>query len=164
MEIYYNGKYHKGIYLGEMSHKVLYKGSNLIWNKYNVWDSRVTDVSAYLLYANQVFNTSTDLSSNAMTYFEAEPSTTYKVTLAMDTRFRLFSYNGQPAGGTTITNYAIHALDVNDSTSQNGSIQELSITTGATDTRVWIGYYSNGGTQERLSVRNSIVALKMGGV
>lgn len=168
MGIYFNGKNHKGVYLGEVSHSALYRGSNLVWKKdstapVNLFDSTVADIDGYMRYADHKFNFtegSTDYSSNAVTYFEAEPSTTYTVTMNMDTRFRLWSYAGMPtSSGLVIANYAIHATDDNTSTSQSGASKTLTITTASTDTRVFIGYWSKGGSVARLDVRNSITAV-----
>ena len=130
----------------------------------NVYDDTVTDINGYLRYADQKFNFtsgSTDLSSNAVTYFMVEANTAYTITMGMDTRFRAWSYNGLPASsGLVMSNYVIHSLDDNTSTSQNGASETLTITTGASDDRVFIGYWSKGGSVERLNVRNTISVAK----
>jgi hypothetical protein len=130
----------------------------------NVYDDTVTDINGYMRYADQKFNfvsDSPDLTSNAVTYFMAEANTAYTITMGMDTRFRAWSYNGMPASsGLVMSNYVIHSLDDNTSTSQNGATETLTITTGASDDRVFIGYWSKGGSVERLNVRNTISVVK----
>ena len=130
----------------------------------NVYDDTVTDINGYMRYADQKFNftsDSTDLTSNAVTYFMAEANTAYTITMGMDTRFRAWSYNGMPASsGLVMSNYVINALDDNTSTSQNGATETLTITTVASDDRVFIGYWSKGGSVERLNVRNTISVVK----
>jgi hypothetical protein len=91
----------------------------------------------------------------------AEANTAYTITMGMDTRFRAWSYNGMPASsGLVMSNYVIHSLDDNTSTSQSGATETLTITTGASDDRVFIGYWSKGGSVERLNVRNTISVVK----
>ena len=132
----------------------------------NVYDSTVTDINGYLRYADHKYNFtagSTDLTSNAVTYFLAEASTTYKITMNMDSRLRAWSYNGVPASsGLVMSNCVVSSLDDNTSTSQSGASASITITTGSSDDRVFIGYWTSSGSMARLDVRNSIVVTKEG--
>lgn len=163
-KIYFGGKYHNAIYYGGKYHKAVYLGSTKVWEKaaaiINLFDSSVTDMSAYIQYSTKTYKTST--SDNLVTYFVAEPNTTYVVSLSMSSRFRLASYNGIPANGTVLSNCVIHTLDVNDTTTQSGTTETLEITTGASDTRVLIGYWTTSSDIAAATIRASIVVTKKG--
>ncbi len=132
----------------------------------NLYDDTVTDINGYMRYADHKFNYvngSTDYTSNAVTYFLAEANSTYAITMSMDSRFRAWSYNGMPAlSGLVMSNYVIHSKDDNTSTSQNGATETVTITTGASDDRVFIGYWTSSGDMARLDVRNTINVVKEG--
>lgn len=160
--IRFNGHNHNDVVFNGIHHSACYLNGQCVWRKVNdtpvvtnLFDPTVADMAAYIRYANHVFKSS-DITSNRVAVFHCQPNTTYTVTLAMDSRFRLSAHNGVPAYETVCTNYIYHSLDVNDSTSQNGTTQSLQITTGATDTVIIIGYWSSAGSLAYSTVRDSI--------
>jgi hypothetical protein len=153
------------IWSGEKEIAKVYAGGNLVWSKsavpeVNLFDGALSDIWAYLRYANIVYATSTN-ASNLMARCAIEPNTSYKVSLLMDTRFRVFSYKGEPASGTTIENPVIDSLDDNGSISIN-AVRTIAITTGAEATMLYIGYWTSTGALSSAAVRNSIKVIKVG--
>lgn len=152
------------IYVGTNAVGSVYVGSSLVWQKGeseenpNLFDKSLYDLMAYLRYANLSFNTSTT-ATNLMARCKVEPSTSYKVEMHMDTRFRVFTYNGQPASGTVISGSVIDPLDDNGNNSV-GEMRTLTITTGVADNMLYIGYWSSTGSLASEEVRNSIVITK----
>jgi len=156
-----NGKTIKEVYVGGNKIGRVYHGNDLIWKLSgegtNIFDKTVADIYAYIRYANLSFNTST--SDNIMARCAVEANTTYTVKLLMDTRFRIFSYNGQPATGTVISGVIMDVLDTNGTTSVNQT-RTLTITTGADHNMLYLGYWTSTGTMASEDIRNSIVITK----
>ena len=157
-----NGKTIKEVYVGSNKISKVYHGSDLIWKAGeggdpNIFDKSLADIYAYIRYANLSFNTAT--ADNLMARCVVEPNTTYTVTLLMDTRFRIFSYNGQPATGTVLSGVIIDSSDTNGTASVNQT-KTLSITTGSDHTMLYIGYWTSTGTMAAADIRNSIIITK----
>lgn len=153
------------IWAGTTEIAKVYSGASLVWTKdqtleVNIFDGSLSDLWAYLRYANLTYATSSN-ATNLMARCAVEPSTAYKVKMLVDTRFRLFSYNGEPSSGTVIANPVIDTLDDNGSTSIN-AVRILSIITGADDTMLYIGYWTSTGGLDSETVRNSINVVKAG--
>ena len=157
-----NGKTIKEVYVGSNKIGKIYRGSELVWKLAvggdpNIFDKSLADIYAYIRSANLSFNTAT--ADNLMARCVVEPNTTYTVTLLMDTRFRIFSYNGQPASGTVLSGVIIDSSDTNGTASVNQT-KTLSITTGSDHTMLYIGYWTSTGTMAAADIRNSIIITK----
>ena len=102
--------------------------------------------SAFIRYSDHslVINNTTfvDGATNAVAVYDCLPNTKYMITMNMYSRFRVGSYAGVPASGTVLTTYKCHTLDDDSTTSQNGSSQSMIFTTGASDTKLFIGYWT----------------------
>lgn len=120
----------------------------------------VTDYNGFIEYADHSLNitSTTDMTSatNRVAVFDCEPNTKYGITMNMYSRFRVGSYAGVPASGTVLTTYQCHTLDDNSTTSQNGSSQSMIFTTGASDTKLFIGYWTTTDTVKALVTRATI--------
>lgn len=143
-----------------------YAGKSLVWQKdssgpVNIYDSTVADFMGYLRYANKIIGVSTD-NSNRIVVCSIEPGCTYKVTLLMDTRFRVFTYSGDLYANLTISNYIIDPLDNNGSTTIN-QVRTLTLKAGANDTKLYVGYWSSTGSLKVEDVKSSIVINKVEG-
>lgn len=159
------GKKVKNIMVGSKTISKVYVGSQLVWSSgetaaepTNIYDKSVADIWAYVRYANKVFNVSTN-ATNLMARCAVEPNTTYIVEILMDTRFRVFSYKGQPVSGTELSGVLIDELDDNGAVSINAK-RTLTITTGADHTMLYIGYWTSTGSLKAEDVRNSIKIYK----
>lgn len=155
----------KNIMVGSKNVSKVYVGSKLVWSSgempvepTNIYDKSVADIWAYVRYANKVFNISTN-ASNLMARCAVEPNTTYIVEILMDTRFRVFSYKGQPVSGTELSAVLIDELDNNGEGSINGK-RRLIITTGTDHNMLYIGYWTSTGSLNAEDVRNSIKIFK----
>lgn len=116
-----------------------------------------TDYNGYIKFADHslFINSTTDFTNvtNRIAVFDCEPSTTYTITMNMYSRFRVCSYAGVPASGTVMTNYIFDSLDDNSTTSQNGAKRTLTFTTGASDTKIFIGYWTIADTVSSSVIR-----------
>ena len=120
----------------------------------------ITDYSGYIEYSDHslVINSTTTSTgdTNRVAVFDCQPSTTYTITMNMYSRFRVCSYAGVPTSGTVMTNYAFHSLDDNSTASQGGTSQSLTYTTGASDTKLFIGYWTTVDIVKPMVIRQSV--------
>ena len=151
----------KEIFVGASSVGKVYVGSSLVWQKggeeetpTNVFDGSLSDLWAYLRYANLSFNTTT-AGTNLVARCAVKANTTYKVEMLMDNRFRVFSYKGQPANATIISGVLIDVIDDNGSVCVN-ELRELTITTGSDHNMLYIGYWTSTGSLSSEDIRNTI--------
>lgn len=118
------------------------------------------DYNAFIRYSDHslVINSTTVLTNatNRVAVFDCLPNTKYTITMNMYSRFRVGSYAGVPASRTVLTNYQCHALDTNNTTTQNGTSQTMTYTTGASDTKLFIGYWTTTDTVKPLMIRQSL--------
>jgi hypothetical protein len=116
--------------------------------------------SAFIRYSDHslVINNTTfvDGATNAVAVYDCLPNTKYIITMNMYSRFRVGSYAGVPASETVLTTYQCHTLDDNSTTSQNGSSQSMIFTTGASDTKLFIGYWTTTDTVKAAVIKPTI--------
>lgn len=116
--------------------------------------------SAFIRYSDHslVINNTTfvDGATNAVAVYDCLPNTKYMITMNMYSRFRVGSYAGVPASETVLTTYQCHTLDDNSTTSQNGSSQSMIFTTGASDTKLFIGYWTTTDTVKAAVIKPTI--------
>lgn len=164
--IFFGNKKIKEVYEGSSSVEKVFLGNTLIWQKdgaesLNIFDKSLPDLIGYIRYANLSFNTSTT-HTNLMARCKVEPNTSYKIELLMDTRFRVFSYKGQPFSGEVISGVQIDPLDDNG-TNSIGEVRSITITTGSADNMLYIGYWTSSGALSSEEIRNSIFVKKLMG-
>ena len=120
----------------------------------------ITDYSAFIRYSDHalVINNTTDLSSatNRVAVIDCDPNTKYTITMNMYSRFRVGSYAGIPASGTVLTTFQCHSLDTNNTVTQNGTSQTMTYTTGVSETKLFIGYWTTADTIDPDTIRYSI--------
>ena len=123
-------------------------------------NNAVTDYNAFIRYSDHALKitSATDLTgaTNRVAVFDCTPNTKYTITMNMYSRFRVGSYAGVPATGTVLTTYQCSTLDLNDTTTQGGTAQSMTFTTGASDTKLFIGYWTTTDTVSPMMIRQSL--------